>query len=181
VFTALSGVAGLAGFTAAALWRIRSWSAFGVRRVSGRWLLIGMAAGFVAFILKGIAILAYIRITGDSANPQTVFALGAGGGMLSLVLATLFLGVLTPLGEEFLFRGVVTRALLRHGPFIGVAGSTLLFALLHGINIVLPAALVLGLIAAELFRRSGSVWPGVVVHVVFNLPTIPVMILAGAR
>lgn len=53
VFTALSGIAGIAGFAAAALVRIRSLSAFGVRRVSGRWMLIGVGAGLVAFVLKG--------------------------------------------------------------------------------------------------------------------------------
>jgi uncharacterized protein len=37
-----------------------------------------------------------------------------------------------------------------------------------------------GKIAAEIFRRSGSVWPAVIVHVVVNLPTIPVMVAAGA-
>lgn len=63
-FTALAGVAPLAGFAAAALLRIRSLSAFGVRRVSGRWLLIGVGAGVVAFVLKSLAILAWLQITG---------------------------------------------------------------------------------------------------------------------
>lgn len=63
----------MAGFAAAALLRIRSWSAFGVRRVSGRWLLIGVGAGLAAFVVKGLAILAYIQLTGDSANPQEVY------------------------------------------------------------------------------------------------------------
>lgn len=54
------------------------------------------------------------------------------------------------------------------------------FVLFHGINIVFPAAVVAGLATAEVFRRSGSVWPGVVVHAVFNLTTIPVLVLAGA-
>jgi membrane protease YdiL (CAAX protease family) len=75
--------------------------------------------------------------------------------------------------------GVVTNALLRYGPFIGVAGSALIFALFHGTNLVFPAALVAGLITGEVFRRSGSVWPAVVVHVVVDLPTIPVMVLAS--
>jgi hypothetical protein len=39
--------------------------------------------------------------------------------------------------------------------------------------------LVVGLIAAEVFRRSGSVWPAIIVHVIVNLPTVPVMVLAG--
>lgn len=100
--------------------------------------------------------------------------------MLSLILATVFLGLLTPLGEELLFRGVIANVLLRHGrPVFGVVSSALIFAYMHGINIVFPAALVMGLVGAELLRRSGSVWPAVVVHVVFNLPTVPVMVLAG--
>jgi hypothetical protein len=52
-------------------------------------------------------------------------------------------------------------------------------AIFRGINIIFPAALLTGLAAGEIFRRSGSIWPTVTVHVVGNLPTIPVMVLAG--
>jgi uncharacterized protein len=179
VFTALSGIAGIAGFAAAVLLRIRDLSAFGVRRVSKRWLLIAIGVGLVAFVLKGLAVLAWIQITGNTNNVQGVYAKGGSGGVLSLVLATFFLGILTPLGEELLFRGVVANALLRYGWFVGVVGSTAIFALGHGINIVFPVAVVGGLATAEIFRRSGSVWPAVIVHVVLNLPTIPVMVAAG--
>ncbi|MEP0970196.1 CPBP family intramembrane metalloprotease [Leptolyngbya sp. SLC-A1] len=127
VFTALSGVAGIAGFAAAVLLRIRPLRAFGVRRTSRRWLITGAGAGVVTFVVKGLADLTYIAITGDSSTPQTMYAEGGSGGILSLILATMFLGLLTPLGEELLFRGVVANALLRYGPFIGVVGSTLDF------------------------------------------------------
>jgi hypothetical protein len=100
IFTALSGVAGIAGFSAAALLRIRSWSAFSVRRVSRQWLLIGVGAGLVAFVVKSLATLAYTAITGDSSTPQTMYAEGGSGGVLSLILATLFLGILTPLARN---------------------------------------------------------------------------------
>src|SRR3712207_6825990 len=50
--TALSGVAPLAGFAAAAMLRIRSLNVLGVRRVSGRWLLIGVGVGVVALDRK---------------------------------------------------------------------------------------------------------------------------------
>lgn len=36
-----------------------------------------------------------------------------------------------------------------------------------------------GLITAEIYRRSGSVWPAVVVHIVYNLPPLPLMVAAG--
>jgi uncharacterized protein len=178
--TALSVIAPLAGFAAAVLLRIRSLSAFGVRRVSWRWLLIGVGAGVVAFAVKGLVVMAYTALTGDNSTPQTVYADGGSGGVLSLILATLFIGVLTPLGEELLFRGVLTNALLRYGPFIGVVGSTLIFALAHGINIVFPVAVVMGLVGAELLRRSKSVWPSVIVHVIYNLPTVLMLVLTRA-
>ncbi|MGJ6968639.1 lysostaphin resistance A-like protein [Streptosporangium sp. G11] len=79
-----------------------------------------------------------------------------------------FLAVLTPIGGEFLFRGVVTNALLRYGPVVGVLSSSMVFALFHGINIAMSTALVVGVIAAETMRRSGSIWPAVAVHVVNN-------------
>jgi uncharacterized protein len=174
-----SGFACLAGFVAAWRFRKRPLAAFGVRSTSQRWLLIGIAAGVVAFLLKGAAVLAFIALTGINSNPQSVYAAGGSGGAMSLLTATLLIGVLVPIGEELLFRGVVTTALLRYGPFVGVVGGALLFSLLHGVSIVLPAAVVAGLVAGEIYRRSGSVWPAVVVHVVYNLPTIPAMVFAG--
>lgn len=153
---ALAVVAPLAAFAAAVLLRIRSLSAFGVRRVSWRWLLIGVGAGVVAFAVKGLVVIAFTAVTGNNSTPQTVYADGGSGGVLSLILATVFIGLLVPLSEELFFRGVLTNALLRYGPFVGVVGSTLIFALAHGINIVLPVAVVMGLIGAEIFRRSGS-------------------------
>lgn len=174
---ALSVITPFAGFAAAVLLRIRSLHAFGARRVSWRWLLIGVGAGVVAFVVKGFAVMAYTALTGDSSTPQEVYGDGGSGGVLSLVLTTLFIGLLVPLVEELLFRGVITNALLRYGPFVGVVGSTLIFALAHGINPVFAVALVFGLISAELFRRSGSVWPGVIAHVINNLPTVFVMVL----
>ena len=179
VLSALSGIAGLAGFACAVVLRIRTLEPFGMRRIGKRWLLIGVLSGVVAFVLKAVVLVIVVELTGVDTGIQDVYGTGGSGGILSFVLATLFLAVLTPIGEEFLFRGVVANALLRYGPVIGVVGSAVIFGLMHGINIVLPAALIAGLVAAELFRRTGSVWPGVVMHMVFNLPTIPVLVLAG--
>ncbi|MBW4662024.1 MAG: CPBP family intramembrane metalloprotease [Drouetiella hepatica Uher 2000/2452] len=177
ILTSWTGVATLMAFTVAVRLRLRSLSAFGVRRTSVRWLLIGVGVGVVAFVLKSFAILAWIKVTGDTNNVQDVYGDGARGGVLSLVLTTFFIAVFSPLGEELLYRGIVTNALLRYGPFVGVVGSTVIFALMHGINNIFPAAVVAGLATAEVFRRSGSIWPGLVVHVVFNLPSFLLMVL----
>lgn len=180
VLTGWSGVAGLAGFAAAWLVRRPALAALGVCATSRRWLLIGLGAGVAAFVAKGLTVMLYTAVTGIDSNPQGVFASG-GREIWAVVLATLLLGVFTPIGEEFLFRGVMANALLRYGALVGVVGSALVFALLHGISVVFPAALLLGLVAGELFRRSGSVWPPMVAHVVYNLPTVPVLLLVGGH
>ncbi len=180
ILSALSGISGVAAFVCAYSLRIRSWASFGVRKTSLRWLMIGVGVGVIAFILKSLAILAYISLTGDTGSPQEIYATGASGGIATVLVATFFLSVITPIGEELLFRGVITSALARYGRFIAIGGGALLFAIFHGINVVFPAAFVVGIAAGEVFLRSRSIWPAVVVHVVVNLPTIPLMVLANA-
>lgn len=137
-----------------------------------------MGVGVVAFVAKGVVVLAFTALTDVGHSPQSVYAAGSGG-ILSLVAATFLIGIVVPIGEELLFRGVLTTALLRHGSNRAVVGSALIFASLHGISIIFPAALLLGLIAGEIYRCSGSIWPAVLVHMVYNLPTVPMMVLAA--
>lgn len=167
--TALSAIVAGGGFAAAALVRIRSWAAFGVRATTWRWLLLGVAGGVLATLLKIPATMAYTAVAGEVGSPQSGWSDASAGGAGVVVLSFLFLGVLTPIAEELFFRGVVTTALLRYGAPVGVIGSALVFAVMHGLSVIAVSALIVGLVNAELRRRSGSVWPGVAAHVVFNL------------
>jgi membrane protease YdiL (CAAX protease family) len=51
---------------------------------------------------------------------------------------------------------------------VATAVSAVVFGLFHGVNVVLPAAIVLGILNAALYERSGSIWPAVVAHAVNN-------------
>ena len=164
------------GFGAAVVVRIRSLSAFGVRRTTWRWLLIALAAGAATFLLKGVINFAIAALTGFNENAQIPYTDAANGGIAALVLTFVLFSFLVPLGEELLFRGVLMRGLLRYGALVAVLGSTVVFALFHGINTALPTALVVGVVAAEITRRSGSIWPAVVVHVINNLG-LPLFVL----
>ncbi len=177
--TALSGIAGLAGFGAARS-RVRSWAAFGVCRTSRRWIWAGLAGGLLALLLSLVFGVVIRAVFGSTENVQESYADAADGGLASVVLSVLFLAVLTPIGEELLFRGVVTSGLLRYGALVGVGGSAVVFGLVHGINPVLAIALTVGLINAELRRRSGSVWPGIVVHIINNVTSQVLVVLAAA-
>ncbi|WP_259671177.1 CPBP family intramembrane glutamic endopeptidase [Rhizobium sp. NZLR1b] len=88
--------------------------------------------------------------------------------MLPLVLSFLGGAIFTPFGEEVLFRGVVANGLNRYGPFAGVVLSSIIFGLAHGLSVILPIAIMVGVLSASLFRATGSVWPSVVLHCVYN-------------
>ncbi|PJJ72976.1 hypothetical protein CLV46_2556 [Diaminobutyricimonas aerilata] len=180
LLAAASGALGLIGFAAAFAVRLRSWGAFNVRRTTWKWIALGALAGVVALLLKGLVNFGVIALTGLDDSPQAPYGDAAGGGVLPLILTFAFLTILTPLGEEFLFRGVIATALLRYGWWAGVVGSSVVFALFHGISLALPSALVVGIIAAEMMRRSRSIWPAVMVHVVNNAALPLFVLIAGS-
>lgn len=178
---ALSGVLGFAAFGAACVIRRRGWEAFGVRRVSWRWLLAGLGLGIGAVVLSRLVVVAVVAVTGDAAvDPQGSYQDAASAGAGALALQLLLLGLLTGAGEEFAFRGVLTNALTRYGSVVAVAVSTVVFAVAHGINLALIPAVIVGLIAGVLTVRTRSIWPGVVVHVVNNsLGTVVSLLLTA--
>ena len=180
IVAAWSGVAAIAGFAAARSVRVRTWTAFNVRATSWRWLALGVCGGLLAFVVVRLATVLYTEVFGIPSNVQEVYTDTGTSGPAALVLSLLFLAVLTPLGEELLFRGVVTTVFLRYGRAVGVLGSAVVFAAAHGPNAAAIPALIVGVISAELRRRSRSIWPGVVVHAVNNFVGIGLGILVAA-
>ncbi|MFE7540246.1 CPBP family intramembrane glutamic endopeptidase [Streptomyces platensis] len=141
-------------------------------------MLAAVGFGVVAFVPAALASLLYQAVAGDHQNVQVGYQAAAAGGLL-WYLATAVSGfVATPIGEELIFRGVLANALGRYGAWVSVLAGATVFALVHGLNPVLPVAFVVGVINAVLPRRTGSVWPGIVVHGVNNAlaMSIPVII-----
>jgi membrane protease YdiL (CAAX protease family) len=86
----------------------------------------------------------------------------------------------SPIQEEIIFRGLIQSMLERQwviafsvfgGSLSGaVAFTAVLFGIIHlgaGLAVTI-GAIVLGLVAGELRRRSASLLPAIVVHVLFN-------------
>jgi membrane protease YdiL (CAAX protease family) len=91
---------------------------------------------------------------------------------LDIAVLLLIVGVGAPVFEELFFRGLSQRAITRRaGPVIGVVGSALFFAFVHGQVLQFPALLVFGLILGWMARRYGRLGPGIWAHIGFNLVT----------
>jgi len=177
----VSGVMGLLAFGAARLVRRRGLSAFGFRPARPRQLALGALLGAGAYMVGTALALLVVLATGFSENVQASYQAGAAAGALGLVLSILAGAVLTPLGEEFAFRGVLTSALLARLPaWVAIVLGAAVFALAHGINPVLAPAFVVGLVSGVMFHRTGSIWPSVMVHAGNNVVALLVPLLAAA-
>ncbi|MCS6803021.1 MAG: type II CAAX endopeptidase family protein [Chloroflexota bacterium] len=142
----------------------------GVRRVNGRWLLAAVALGAAT---RGLVLLALLAVTAagiDVGNPQQELLAATRGAWPSFLLLILTGAVLTAVGEELLFRGLLFGWLRTHLPFWpAAAGSALVFGIFHGVNVVLPVAVAIGVLCAALYERTRSIWPPVLVHLTNNL------------
>lgn len=91
------------------------------------------------------------------------------GGLPLYILA--FAVILAPLSEELFFRGLLV-------PRLGILGSSALFSLSHityGSVVEVAGVFLVGIILGYVFRRSGSIAPCILSHMLYNGISITVM------
>jgi membrane protease YdiL (CAAX protease family) len=130
-------------------------------------LLLGVGGG----VLLGLFARAYLAVLlefPDTAaiihHAQEQMAKIPGLRISYMVMAVVF----APFAEEYLFRGLLFRALDREwGGWRAIIGSAAFFAIYHPVLSWLPVSL-LGIANALLFKRTGRLAPAVVLHLVYN-------------
>lgn len=142
-----------------------SWRALGISMPKKGWMkqtAISIGLYYVlSYVLQLITALVVPQF--DPTQTQDVgistYSLGV------LVQSIVVLVVLTPLLEEFFFRGLLFKGLRRSVGFVVAAGtSSLLFALAHGQWNVALDTFVLGMFLAKLVDETDSLVPALVMH-----------------
>lgn len=102
-------------------------------------------------------------------------------GVIALAFV-LVVAVAAPIGEELFFRGFVFNVMRNRLHFTSAVWlSAALFALLHvSVKNFLPI-LVIGVLLARLYARTGSLWSSVVMHGTFNFLSAMAAIIWGGR
>lgn len=85
------------------------------------------------------------------------------------VLFGLQLCLIAPLVEEFVFRGMIFQSMRRFGDSFALILSAILFAMFHGNLVQAPNAFLMGLVIGYFVLYSGSLWVGVIIHMVNNI------------
>ncbi len=172
---AISAASAFAAVLVAVVLRVRSPSALGIRKVPPRVLATAVGLGIGVWLLSRVLIIVYVSITGDQSDPQQ--ALTQFSGVAAAFWVVLLGGVVVPLGEELLFRGVGYGSMRRYGRVVATIVSSLVFAVAHGFNVVFLAVLVLAVLNALLYERTRSIWPCFVTHASFNLCSFVILLL----
>ena len=98
------------------------------------------------------------------------------------VLLAVVLALASGFGEEIAFRGYLqTRIMQRYNSSVAVVIVAVLFALSHPVNTVanpllyLGTAILVGILFGTVFVRTGSLWTGIALHIVWNYMQIAVL------
>jgi len=84
------------------------------------------------------------------------------------VASFIVLVLIGPFVEEATFRGLGYSLLVTYGQIVAIVVTGVLFGLAHGLVDGLPVLVALGVGLAYLRARSDSLYPGFVVHALFN-------------
>jgi membrane protease YdiL (CAAX protease family) len=148
---------------------------FALRRPTSWWL----AAGIAVCIGIGMAVLTVILgpllhpgreqgVTPDVWQPSHAAEYVANGIVICIV---------APIVEELTFRGLGYSLLVRYGKWTAIILVGAAFGLAHGLVQAFPFLAALGAGLAYLRSRVDSVYPGMIVHGLFNAVALTVAVL----
>ena len=93
-----------------------------------------------------------------------------GPNLFSGIAGILHSCIIIPIVEEIGFRGILLAGLLksRYRPWLAILITTIVFALYHMSLVKIISTFGIGIILGWLYWRTGSIIPGIIIHIVNN-------------
>ena len=131
------------------------------------WPAVGMSvliAASQAFVLfSALSLLDVdLQFQGEELERRQRLVSGIAGILNACIFA--------PIGEEICCRGIILGGLLktRCRPWIAILVSAIIFASFHGFGANFVTAMLFGILAGWLYWRTGSIIPGIIIHITNN-------------
>jgi CAAX protease family protein len=139
---------------------------FALRRPSSWSRAAGLAIGISFVILVvSVAIAPFLHPDEEQGLTPTRWEPAHAGAFAANFVVV---GLLAPVVEELTFRGLGYRLLERFGRQVAIVLVGIAFGLAHGLVEALPPLVVFGMCLAYLRSRTASVYPGIILHAVYN-------------
>lgn len=105
----------------------------------------------------------------------------ASATVVGLLFDILTVGLLPPLLEEFALRAVVMQPARKYGDLYAILTTALVFGLMHGNAAQIPFAFIVGAAIGFAVVSTGSIWVGVLIHMINNLYSLFLSYLVELR
>ncbi len=135
--------------------------------------------GVGKFLLFLIVAFGFMYIGGEIGNYVMqylggIFSYDYSNGLESIIdydniwITAFFTVIVAPIGEEFVFRKLLIDRTQKHGAFISIGLSGLMFGLMHGNFYQFFYAFALGLLLGYIYYHTGKLYLTVVIHAIVN-------------
>ncbi|MBO6024128.1 MAG: CPBP family intramembrane metalloprotease [Bacteroidales bacterium] len=128
------------------------------------WPMVGMS------VLIATAYLFVEESVGQLFFPEILQEMAEDNSTISGISGILYGCIFGPAAEEIGFRGVLLGGLLktRCRPWLAILISAIAFGLLHKFPLAFFGSIIFGIIVGWLYWRTGSIIPGIIIHIVNN-------------
>jgi membrane protease YdiL (CAAX protease family) len=129
-------------------------------------VVAGVWIGFIVDIAYSIA-TAVLKLKMPDTNAQLLS--NGAKSPFGLIAVFLLVGVIAPIAEEILFRGVVFSGLRDSwGEGWAIVVSSVLFGVMHLQPLVIVPTAILGVLLAKVFSMTRSLWASIALHSAYN-------------
>jgi len=130
---------------------------------------------FVLVVLYGIL---YNAILGEP-SPNTDLGVTWDSGLFAIGITFFSIAILAPIAEELMFRGYLLKSIKKlHGDVVAVVASSILFGLAHFPDpYTIGIATIGGMLYGYVKIRTGSLWPSIISHLIWNTIALAVTYL----
>ncbi len=170
-----------------ALLRGRTWADMGFRRTNTVWLISAVGLGIIFLPIRLVLILLIALVFGggienalltedtSTETPSTDLNLWLLVGFVQVIF---MVGVLAPVVEEFIFRGILHSWAGQRLPALLAIGLTgFLFGLAHQETYLVLSNIVLGWVLSASYHYSRSLWVSMLAHFVNNAIVVGLILL----
>jgi membrane protease YdiL (CAAX protease family) len=138
--------------------------------LGGEDLLPGLKNGLVwSAVFGAVVALGFTVLVLTGVNPLKFFASPIRRGLVDLSLLFIVGGLIAPLVEEVMFRGILYGYFRRWGIAAAILISSSIFVLLHAVKGVPVPQIVGGVVFALAYEFTGSLVTPVIIHILGNL------------
>ena len=139
-------------------------------KVKSRFNMIDIAVIVIAGAAFSLVLNYLFAITGLMESSANYNQVASEQFSYALLPALLFYGVVSPLIEEEVFRGIVYNSLRRNiGIFPAMLGSALLFGVIHGNIVQMLYGTIMGIVMASLYEKYGKISAPILFHSAANI------------